>query len=389
MKNKTRALCLIVALFIFFFAQVAQAVPATPTFHRGINLAAWLANAPRQPLYERDFYHLSEVGFDHIRLPFNPEQFGFALRQSSSEAVNINLADLDRAVTMALKHKLAIIIDLHPLSRFMQTLEDNDWAEEQVIKLWINIARYFSKVSPGKLAFGLLNEPQYYHKGARYQAFIKRLADAVRAAAPEHMLIVSAPEGSSLEGLQKFTPLADANIMYDFHFYEPYMVTHQGIHMGFEKKMLRYFRRLPYPSNLVDKKADYYAPIAPNLAQAQDELQEYVDAKWNFDRIVSRIKLAADWAEQYKVRVICGEFGVLRNHIDKTSRYRWISDTRRALERFGIGWELWDYSDLAGIAVPVGETSTDPVDGSVRLIHPAKSYRRIEREALPALGLKQ
>ncbi len=386
---KPVALCLIIALFIFSFDGVAQTDPATPTLHRGINLAAWLANAPRQPLYERDFYHLSEAGFDHIRLPFNPEQFGFTLRSPPSDSVSIDLAALDRAVNMALKHHLAVIIDLHPLNKFMQTLEDNDWAEERVIKLWTHMARYFRKVSPGKLAFGLLNEPQYYHKSSRYQDFIARLTSAVRAVAPDHMLIVSATEGSSIEGLQQLTPLTDPNIIYDFHFYEPYMVTHQGIHMGFEKKMLRYFRRLPYPAELVDKGADFYAPIAVNRTQAQAELQEYVDAKWNYDRIVSRIKLAADWAEQHKVRVVCGEFGVLRNHIDKQSRYRWIADTRRALEKYNIGWELWDYSDLAGIAVPVGETSTDPVDGSVRLVHPEKAYRRIERESLQALGLKQ
>ena len=389
MIRKTAMSCHIIALFIFSFGGVVQADPATPTLHRGINLAAWLANAPRQPLYERDFYHLAEAGFDHIRLPFNPEQFGFALRPSAPDTVSIDLDALDRAVDLALKHKLAVIIDLHPLSRFMQTLENNDWAEEQVIRLWTHIARHFRKVSPQKLAFGLLNEPQYYHKNSRYQGFVARLAAAVRAVAPDHALVVGATEGSSIEGLQLLQPLEDTNIIYDFHFYEPYMVTHQGIHMGFEKKMLRYFRRLPYPAALVDRRADFYAPIAAKPAQAQAELQEYVDAQWNYDHIASRIKLAAAWAEQHKVRLVCGEFGVLRNHIDKQSRYRWIADTRRALDTYKIGWELWDYSDLAGIAVPVGETSTDPVDGSIRLVSPEKGYRRIEREAIQALGLQQ
>ena len=84
--------------------------------------------------------------------------------------------------------------------------------------------------------------------------------------------------------------------------------------------------------------------------------------------IAARIHLIKEWADAHKARVICGEFGVLRNHIDPASRYRWIADTRKSLEAYGIPWELWDYTDLYGIARLVGQVSRRR---SVRRLDPA------------------
>jgi hypothetical protein len=166
------------------------------------------------------------------------------------------------------------------------------------------------------------------------------------------------------------------------------MITHQGIHTGFDKKMLHYFANVPYPSDRVDHDATYYAPGAINASQAQTELDEYTHASWNAEHIASRLHKAKEWATAHHARIICGEFGVLRNHISPDSRYRWIADVRKALEAEHIGWQLWDYTDLFGITTLTGETRTDPVDGSVRFVHPDTGIRTLEPQAVSALGLK-
>ena len=74
-----------------------------------------------------------------------------------------------------------------------------------------------------------------------------------------------------------------------------------------------------------------------------------------------------------------------RRFIDPVSRYRWIADTRKALEAAGIGWDLWDYTDLFGITRLTGETITDPGDGSVRLADPQEGSRDIDPDAVKAL----
>ena len=98
--------------------------------------------------------------------------------------------------------------------------------------------------------------------------------------------------------------------------------------------------------------------------------------------------MAKTWADENHIKIICGEFGVLRNHIDPASRYRWIKDTREVLEEDGIGWQISDYSDLNGITKMVGKTSTDKGDGSVRFVNPESGRRIIEDAARNALWLR-
>ena len=45
--------------------------------------------------------------------------------------------------------------------------------------------------------------------------------------------------------------------------------------------MLRYFHDVPYPSDLVNHDAGFYAPQASDPLQAADELKAYVNAQWN------------------------------------------------------------------------------------------------------------
>ena len=360
-----------------------------PALHRGLNLSSWLANAPRQPLFARDFALIKQAGFDHVRLPFNPEYVGFKLSEDGKAATQIDFVALDRAIALAEQYGLPVILDMHPGGDFVDTLENQTRMEKSFMNLWQQIAERYKGHSSAALIFELLNEPQYYKAELRWNRLYTRLVATIRAISPDRIIIIGAPHGSDIDALQDLQTSDDPRLIYAFHFYEPYLVTHQGIHMGFEKKMIRYFRSMPYPSALATQGADVYAPTAPKPAQAQSELEEYVKTPWDAAHIAARIEIAKDWAALHHVRVLCGEFGVLRNHIDAVSRYRWIADARAALDADNIGWELWDYADLFGIAAPVGATSTDPVDGSVRLVDPEHSSRVFEPAALTALGLTQ
>jgi endoglucanase len=360
-----------------------------PELHRGLNLSSWLANAPRQPLFARDFAQIKQAGFDHVRLPFNPEYVGFKLSSSGGDASQVHFIALDRAIALAEQYGLPVILDMHPSGEFVDTLENHAGAEKAFVELWKTIAERYKGHSSSALLFELLNEPQYYKAEARWSRLSARLVATIRAVSPDRILIIGAPHGSEIDGLPYLQTGNDPRLIYAFHFYEPYLVTHQGIHMGFEGKMIRYFRNMPYPSSLAVRKAADYAPTAPNPALAQNELWDYVRTPWNGAHIAERIDVAKAWAALHRVRILCGEFGVLRNHIDAESRYRWIADARKAMDADSIGWELWDYADLFGIAAPVGATSTDPVDGSVRLNDPEHGSRAFEPAALTALGLSQ
>jgi len=365
-----------------------QAEPL-PELHRGLNLSSWLANAPRQPVFARDFAQIKRVGFDHVRLPFNPEYVGFALTPHSNTTPPIDFISLDRAIAMAEQYDLPVVLDLHPGGPFMETLEHHVWAENSFVNLWTIIAERYKDHDSSHLIFELLNEPQYYRSEALWNKLAARTVNAIHAISPDRVLIVGAPHGSEIDALAFLQPINDPRVIYAFHFYEPYLVTHQGIHMGFEKKMIRSFRNMPYPSSRATESALLYAPTAPDPREAQAELQDYKTAPWDAAHIKARIDIARDWADLHHVHLVCGEFGVLRNHIDQESRYSWIKDARSAMDADGIGWEIWDYSDLFGIAPPTHPSAPDPVDGSVRLSDPDHGSRAFEPEALAALGLSE
>jgi len=359
-----------------------------PLLHRGVNLSSWLANAPRQPLFARDFAQIKQAGFDHVRLPFDPTYFGFKLSAEDGDPAHIDFIALDRAIALAEQYDLPLILDIHPGDEFMETLERHNWAEKDFVNLWKAIAERYKTHASSVLVFELLNEPQYYKSEPLWNKLAARMIAAIRTISPNRILIIGAPRGSDIDALNDLQPLNDPRIIYAFHFYEPYMTTLQGIHIGFDDKMLRYFRQVPYPSSLATQGAASYAPLAPDQAQAQKEFQEYIDAPWDASHVAQRLQIAQDWALRHHARLLCGEYGVLRNHIDAESRYRWIKDTRSILDAYQIGWEIYDYADIFGITTPIGATHTDPVDGALTLIEPEKGVRRFDMQALAALGLK-
>ncbi len=364
-----------------------------PNLHRGVNLACWLANAPRQTFYARDFNTIKQAGFDFVRLPVNPEFFGFSLHGEEGQTDTMNFHSVDQAILNITQSGLAVVLDIHPGSGFMKTLESDNTAEDKFVELWSALAKRYSdkKIYPNNmLAFEILNEPQYYENAARYNALVAKLTRKIRTIDPTRLVIVEAPAPGKtpVESLNLLMPINDPNVAYDVHYYRPYIITHQGIHMGFEKEQVKFINNLPYPSKLAD--ADHITLTAEgNPVKAKAEVQAYIADNWSRDRMVADLAPAAEWAKRNDARLLILEYGAVRNHIDPASRYRWIADAAAAMNSLNLGWSLWDYADLMGIVSMIGEVSKpDPVDGSVRFVHPETGAREIEPAAIKALGLK-
>jgi endoglucanase len=299
---------------------------------------------------------------------------------------------VDKAIAMLTSAGLDVVLDIHPEPDFMEALEEGGDAEDRFVAFWAALAKHYKDAPKDTLVYELLNEPQYYKHSDRYNRLVARLMLAIRAQDDGRLVIIGTPGVTDMSPTQLVTALEtldlvdDPNIAYDVHYYLPYIITHQGIHMGFEKTQIRNFREVPYPSSLVDKAKVKLAPEADKDA-AMGEVDDYVADNWNRTRINSYIQPAAEWAKAHHVRLFILEFGALRVHIDPESRYRWIEDARSSFEANGIGWALYDYTDIFGITTLRGQTYTDPHDLSVTLAQPETGSREIEAAALKALGL--
>lgn len=367
----------------------AATVAAEPALRRGVGLSSWFANAPRQPLFARDFAQLAHAGFDHVRLPVNPELIGYKFdpTRPSPNPADAKWQAVDDAIVLAIHYGLAVVFDLHPEESTHLLIELDARLQDDLVAFARYVAARYRTMPTNRFAFELLNEPQFYGAAAAYQSLAGRLHAAVRAELPETTLLLGGPFGNSLDGLLALTPIADPKLRYVFHFYQPYLFTYQGTSTGFEGTEIHAFRNLPYPAARIDPAVDY-APGAHDRGHAESELREYRDQKWGPGQIAATLHPAVAWAASHGgLRLACTEFGAHRPFVDPASRYRWIGDVRKALEAAGIGWTVWDYADLFAITEPIGATDTDPVDQSVRLRDPAHGEHRLEPPALAALGL--
>jgi aryl-phospho-beta-D-glucosidase BglC (GH1 family) len=317
----------------------------------GINLSEWFAQVYDAKGYTKEHFDawttaqdialIKAMGFDHVRLSVNPQPM---FRRGQADRIPEEyLGYLDRAVQMILGQRLALIIDVHPESDFKQKLATDDGFVEQFADYWRALARHYSATNAELVTFEILNEPEF-HDRYRWQGVQGKLAGAIREGAPQHTIIVAGAYWSSESELLFFDPLRDTNIIYNFHFYEPHIFTHQGA--TWSTNYVHYLKDLPYPSTPENvRQAAALIPDAVNRLQAI----HYGLDRWNAPRIDGEIGQVAAWAKRWGVPVICNEFGVYRKTSNQQDRAAWISDVRTTLEKYGIGWTMWDYSGGFGV----------------------------------------
>src|SRR6266851_2156237 len=204
-------------------------------------------------------------------------------------------------------------------------------------------AEHLATRDPERVFLEVINEPMV-EDGYRWFGMQGKLISAIRSAAPQHTIIASGHRWSSIAELLFLEPYADRNIIYNFHFYEPMAFTHQGA--SWAGPHLSFYKNIPYPSTPES--------VSKVLDTIQDDparynLLRYGEDGWNAARIDREIGMAAAWAAKYQVPLTCNEFGTFRKFAPPADRAVWIRDLRTALEKYGIGWTMWDYA--GGFAV--------------------------------------
>lgn len=172
------------------------------------------------------------------------------------------------------------------------------------------------------------------------------MASAIREGAPQNTIIAAGARWSNDDELVFLESLRDPNVIYNFHFYEPHLFTHQGATWGVY--FWHWVKGLHYPSS-----PESAAKAAAAVPDAVDRLAviRYGRDHWDAARIDTEITQVADWAQHNGVPVVCNEFGVYRAYADPQDRAAWIHDVRTALERHGMGWTMWDYSGSFGVVI--------------------------------------
>ncbi|MBN1201043.1 MAG: cellulase family glycosylhydrolase [Anaerolineae bacterium] len=322
---------------------------------RGINVMKWFWDGPDsiEEIDSRyraaDFARVRDLGITWIRLPVSLDVV------MDSDAPDLLAADyvaaLDRALAMILAEDLAVMVDLHatsmdhPTNIFSGALEDDPTFIDQFEAFWRSFAAHLSRYDPEMVFLEPLNEPVFEGDADPWFAMQRCLLGAIRESAPAHTLVATGTYWSHIYQFVNLDPLDDPNIIYNFHFYEPFVFTHQGAAWTPLEVMTR-LHDVPYPSS-----PERVAPLIEQQddTTAQYMLEAYGKQAWDAEAIARTLGQAAQWAKQHNARVICNEFGAYRLYTPPEDRVQWIHDTRTALEQYGFGWAMWELDGTFGL----------------------------------------
>src|SRR6266446_4230187 len=250
---------------------------------RGINASEWFAQVYDKRGYTPEHFQawttaddialIKSIGFDHVRLSVNPQPM-FNLREPNKIPPEY-LGYLDTAVKMILDHGLAVVIDLHPESDLKVRLAKDDEFVEEFADFWRALAQHYSTWDAERVFLEILNEPEFTDR-YRWMGVQVKLAAAIREGAPAHTIIAAGARWSDDDELVFTEPLRDSNVIYNFHFYDPHIFTHQGATWG--AYSWHWMKGLRYPSS-----PESAAKVAAEAPEAVERLaiMRYGEEHWD------------------------------------------------------------------------------------------------------------
>jgi endoglucanase len=204
-------------------------------YRKGVNVGGWLSQYQSFSnkhfdtfISKEDVERIASWGFDHIRLPVDyplleDDAAPFIYKEEGFRYI-------DRFLSWCSEYGLNVVLDLHkaPGYGFFEndnTLFEDERMQERLIGIWKAIADRYSHEGEN-LLFELLNEV-VEDDSSRWNALYPRLVQGVRESDSARWIIVGGNRYNAVGELRNLSLIEDGRIVYNFHFYEPYLFTHQ------------------------------------------------------------------------------------------------------------------------------------------------------------------
>lgn len=312
-------------------------------YQKGINLGGWLSQCVYQKehydtfIVEEDLKIIGNWGLDHVRLPIDYE----VLETEDGKVIEEGYQYLDNCLQWCKKYQLNMIIDLHKTAGYSfddierNTLFDNEDLKRRFINLWVNISKRYAKEEK-HVAFELLNEVAN-QDSQRWNQLIKEVIIEIRKYAPNHKIVVGGIQWNSVNTLHLLEEPYDENIVYTFHFYEPFLFTHQKAEwvaeIPREKSML-------YPATL-----ETFREASKAIGCFGSGLYNEGVTTMGKSYIESMFMQAIEIARKRNTYLYCGEYGVIY-YADPNSSLSWYKDMNETFKKYNIGRAAWTYKGI-------------------------------------------
>lgn len=317
-------------------------------YTRGLNFGHWISQYKELTdeyfssfIVEDDFKRVSEWGFDHIRLPIDYPVF---YDEKTDEYKESGLKYADFAIECAKKYNLNVILDLHrtPGYAFQNTYDKeknslftNEDQQNKFIDIWKMFANRY-KNEGDNLYFELLNE-LVQESSDPWNELWQKAVKEIEKISPDRKIIVGSNHWNSVDELKELTITDNPNIIYNFHFYAPFLFTHQRA--NWDKNMAEYQHSVVYPMNTAEHK-EFFLKNDPWLLNNFTHIGK--------EELKTFLKPAIDFIKKTDKPLYCGEFGVIWL-ADLDSTVRWLSDVIDIFNEYGIGHSAWSYRGFANI----------------------------------------
>jgi endoglucanase len=326
-------------LFVLLIVPTAWAIDNP--FNRGVNLTGWLQTSSAQQIQftkftKQDFSNIKSLGCDVIRLPIN-------LHYMTNGAPDYLIDPLfyyflDQIVNWAEELDLHLILDNHS---FDPAIDTNPNVVDILIPVWTQMAEHFKDRSTN-IHYEVLNEPHGIADN-RWNEIQQQVIDAIRAVDQKHTIVIGPAGWNSYNNLKYMPEYEDDNLIYTFHFYDPFLFTHQGA--SWTDPSLAPLAGVPFP---------YDAACMPDCPSellntwVSGSLSNYRN-EGRVERVKDLIDIAVDFQTSRHVPLFCGEFGVYIPNSDKQDRVYWYNIVQSYLEEKDIAWTIWDYTGGFGL----------------------------------------
>jgi endoglucanase len=385
----------LLATLLVLTASVLSSHAATFAMKRGLNLDQWTtwpgedkwgdrqAILPypewRKFLKGDDLEALKDAGFDFLRMPVDPSPFLSDQTVALRDDLYASVLDSVRMINSA---GLKVIVDMHLIpaggSRKigMGQVMDDPQTFDRYVDMVRKMARTLANEDPTLVAFEPMNEPIVDCDSDGTSLWPERqrtLFAAARSSATKLTLILTGACYSSASALARIDPKAipDDNVIWTFHSYDPFLLTHQGATWAGD--FIPYVTGLPYPLTAVPR-AQLDVTLDTIRARIKAEapwtrqngllayLDEQVAGMDSPDKLLGLMdapfRQVEAWAKANGIKpenITLGEFGMIRQEYGNAyvmpAPYRaaYVKDMLARAEAHGFSWSAWSYGGAFGI----------------------------------------
>ena len=326
-------------------------------YKRGMGLGGWLTNYKRigqlpkekrmdvtigdfehfdKYITKKDVANFASFGIDHVRLAFDQivlEEFDnpFHYREEV-------FRHIDDFLGWAKEYGLNVILNLHKAVGCycdcgdMKKLLDEPEYQDRFVALWLEFERRYHDKGR-EIVFELMNEVTS-SDSLKWNELYKRTIAEIRKLNHDRLIMIGSASWNSVDKLKELEVLDDPNVVYTFHFYDPFEFTHQrGV---LQPNNHYYNREMPYPGD-IERYRDYQKVVNGN------EHSYMGDKEMGRDFIWRRLSPALDFMKAHPDAILTlGEFGTIRSCPVKW-RENWSRDVIAFCDANGIPFTIWNY----------------------------------------------